>query len=67
MVKKLQEAVVRLEDEKKLLHASMEIQGWLFKRGVRGVTANVWRRRFFRVEGSKIYYYKTICAAQAQG
>lgn len=45
----------------------VQIQGWLFKRGVRGVTARVWRRRFFRCEGSKIYYYKTSSASKAQG
>ena len=56
-----------MENQLLLCACVLQIQGWLFKRGVKGVTAHVWRRRFFRVEGTKIYYYKTSTAPQAQG
>ena len=37
----------------------MQLRGWLYKRGIKGPTANVWRNRYFRCDqGNKIYYYK---------
>ena len=46
----------------------VQIRGWLVKRGVKGPTANVWRRRYFRCDqGSKIYYYKSSAEGAPQG
>ncbi|CAI8053426.1 hypothetical protein GBAR_LOCUS29225 [Geodia barretti] len=48
------------EDERKELSANISLRGWLYKRGIKGPTANVWRHRYFRCDqGNKIYYYKS--------
>ena len=46
----------------------LQIRGWLFKRGLKGPTANVWRRRYFRCDqGSRICYYKSSAEGTPQG
>ena len=58
----------QLEDEKRELLANLNIRGWLCKRGLKGPTAHVWRRRYFRCDqGSKIYYYKSASEGTPQG
>jgi hypothetical protein len=47
------------EEERRELSANISLHGWLYKRGIKGPTANVWRHRYFRCDqGNKIYYYK---------
>ncbi|KAI6648856.1 hypothetical protein LOD99_6930 [Oopsacas minuta] len=46
----------RLTQETKLLEAERDVRGTLMKRGVRGVTASIWRHRFFQYEDNKILY-----------
>ena len=58
----------KLLDEKKELLANISLHGWLFKKGVKGPTANNWRRRYFKIEeGSKLSYYKTAGDGPPQG
>lgn len=40
----------------------------MYKRGIKGPTANVWRQRYFRCDqGTKIYYYKSADDAAPKG
>ena len=56
-----------LEENKELL-ANISLHGWLCKRGIKGPTADVWRKRYFKVEeGNKLMYYKTAAEGPAQG
>ena len=58
----------KLLDEKKELLANISLHGWLCKRGIKGPTADVWRKRYFKVEeGNKLMYYKTAADGPAQG
>ncbi|XP_065920347.1 uncharacterized protein [Dysidea avara] len=58
----------KLYDEKRELLANISLHGWLCKRGVKGPTANSWRRRYFRIEeGSKLTYYKTAGEGPPRG
>lgn len=51
----LEQSSRELQQEKREVLTNIGIQGWMFKRGVKGLTANVWRRRYFRCDqGSKI-------------
>jgi hypothetical protein len=64
----LEQSSRQLEVEKRDLMANLNIRGWLLKRGVKGPTANLWRRRYFRCDqGSKIYYYKSSSEGTPQG
>ena len=52
----------------KLTDSLPKIRGWLLKRGLRGPTASLWRRRYFRCDqGSKIYYYKSASEGTPRG
>ena len=46
-----------------------EMSGCLYKRGIKGPTARVWRRRYFKIEnhGTKIVYYKNPGYTLQQG
>ncbi|KAI6661535.1 hypothetical protein LOD99_13408 [Oopsacas minuta] len=56
------------DEERQQLLATTELQGWLYKRGVRGVTGKKWRRRYFHMgQGFKLYYYKTSSMQLPQG
>ena len=56
------------DEERQELLAATELQGWLYKRGVRGMTGKKWRRRFFHMgQGFKLYYYKTSSMQLPQG
>ena len=58
----------KLLGEKKELLANINLHGWLCKRGIKGPTADVWRKRYFKVEeGNKLMYYKTAAEGSAQG
>jgi len=58
----------KLMDEKRELLTNINLHGWLFKRGIKGPTANAWRRRYFKIEeGSKLTYYKTTGDSPPQG
>jgi hypothetical protein len=64
----LEKSSRQLEDEKRELMANLNIRGWLLKRGLKGPTASLWRRRYFRCDqGSKIYYYKSASEGTPQG
>ena len=55
-------------DEKKELMANINLHGWLCKRGIKGPTADVWRKRYFKVEeGNKLMYYKRAADGLPQG
>ena len=55
-------------DEKKELLANISLHGWLCKRGIKGPTANTWRRRYFKIEeGCKLAYYKSAGDGPPQG
>lgn len=53
--------------EKKQLAVSMDIRGWLFKRGVSGPTGKKWRKRYFTINGTQLYYFKSMNAVDPQG
>lgn len=58
----------KLVDEKKELMANINLHGWLCKRGIKGPTADVWRKRYFKVEeGNKLMYYKRAADGLPQG
>lgn len=58
----------KLLEEKKELLANITLHGWLCKRGIKGPTADVWRKRYFKVEeGHKLKYYKTVADGPPQG
>jgi len=45
-----------------------QTMGWLYKKGVKGPTANIWRRRYFRCDqGPKLCYYKKQAEGTPQG
>ncbi|XP_064391177.1 uncharacterized protein LOC135339010 isoform X2 [Halichondria panicea] len=59
---------MQLEKDKRETVAKLSTRGWLCKRGVKGPTANVWRRRYFRCDqGSKVFYYKNASEGTPQG
>lgn len=56
------------EEETQKLNASIQLCGWLYKRGVRGPTGKKWRRRYFDAsEGFKLSYYKSSAKGVPQG
>lgn len=58
----------KLLDEKRELLANITLHGWLCKRGIKGPTADVWRKRYFKVEGgNKLMYYKKAADGAPQG
>lgn len=58
----------KLLDENKELLANISLHGWVCKRGIKGPTADMWRKRYFKVEeGNKLMYYKTAAEGPAQG
>ncbi|KAL5468774.1 hypothetical protein EMCRGX_G029890 [Ephydatia muelleri] len=59
-------AISKKDDE---LKQCRKANSWLYKQGVKGLTANTWRRRFFRIEdfGGKMVYYKNPTDALPQG
>jgi thiol-disulfide isomerase/thioredoxin len=69
--KKLQEiktAQTTLLEEKENIVAKASIRGFLLKRGVRGPTGRLWRRRYFRTDQSgRLCYYKFAEDSSPQG
>ena len=58
----------KLMDEKRELLANISLHGWLCKKGIKGLTANTWRRRYFKIEeGCKLTYYKSAGDGPPQG
>jgi hypothetical protein len=59
----------KLSTEKEITEARLALKGWLMKRGVKGPTAHIWRRRWFCVneDNSCLYYYKGNNDKQPQG
>eukprot|EP00118_Oscarella_pearsei_P012342 m.90239 g.90239 ORF g.90239 m.90239 type:complete len:777 (+) comp36642_c0_seq5:287-2617(+) len=58
--KKLSETEVKASQERDMVEARLTLKGWLMKRGIKGPTANVWRRRWFSLDssGRRLHYYK---------
>lgn len=64
----LRESDAQKKEADEKFNEYLKLQGWLFKRGIKGPTANKWRRRYFRLDqGSKLYYYKSQAEGTPQG
>ncbi|XP_019856659.1 PREDICTED: EH domain-binding protein 1-like protein 1 isoform X3 [Amphimedon queenslandica] len=67
-VKVLEASTAQKKQEDEKLREHLKVQGWLFKKGAKGPTANVFRRRYFRLDqGSRLYYYKSQSEGTPQG
>jgi predicted component of type VI protein secretion system len=67
-VRELEETTAQKKVEDAKFKEFLAVQGWLFKKGIKGPTANVYRKRYFRLDqGSKLYYYKSQSEGQPQG
>ena len=66
--KRASEQAVLAKVELKSETDCFQLRGWLYKRGVKGLTANVWRRRYFRLDqGDKMHYYKSEADFTSKG
>ncbi|XP_065836338.1 uncharacterized protein [Oscarella lobularis] len=57
---KLDETEAKASQERDFVEARLTLKGWLMKRGIKGPTATVWRRRWFALDssGSQLQYFK---------